>query len=83
MSDYQFASEYRRQNDLPLQIAEAAREWRLAALDYDKALEEWHAETDPQKKEVLWEPLKMYEKIRDGALAKVAMLADRYDREAP
>ena len=82
MSDYQFASELRRQSDLPLQIAEAAKEWRLAALDYDQALEEWHAEADPEKKEALWEPLKQYELIRDGALAKVSMLADRYIVEA-
>ena len=82
MSDYRFASEHRWQNDLPLQIAEAAKEWRLAALDYDRALEEWHAEADPQKKEALWEPLKQFEMIRDGALAKVSMLADRYISEA-
>jgi hypothetical protein len=82
MSDYRFASEHRRQNDLPLQIAEAAKEWRLAALDYDRTLEEWNAEADPQKKDALWEPLQQYEKIRDGALAKVAMLADRYISEA-
>src|SRR5215211_599948 len=47
MSDYQFASEYSRQNNLPLQIAEAAKEWRLAALDYDRTLEDWNAEADP------------------------------------
>ena len=82
MSDYHFASELRRQTDLPLQIAEAAKEWRLAALDYDNALEGWHAEADPRKKEALWEPLKQYEMIRDGALAKVSMLADRYIGEA-
>ena len=82
MSDYQFASEYRRQHDLPLQIAEAAKEWRLAALDYDKTLEEWNAEADPQKKAALWERLQQYEMIRDGAQAKVAMLADRYIGEA-
>ena len=81
-SDYQFASDYRRQNDLPLQIAEAAKEWRLAALDYDQTLEEWHAEADPQKKGALWDQLKQYELIRDGAQAKVAMLADRYIGEA-
>jgi hypothetical protein len=82
MSDYQFASEQRWRNDLTLQIAEAVKEWRLAALDYDKALEEWHTEADPEKKETLWEPLKMYEMIRDGALAKMSMLADRYIGEA-
>ena len=82
MSEYRFASEHRRQNDLPLQIAEAAKEWRLAALDYDKTLEEWNAEADPQKKDTLWEQLQQYEKIRDGAQAKVAMLADRYIGEA-
>jgi hypothetical protein len=82
MSDYQFASELRRHGDLPLQIAEAVKEWRLAALAYEQALEEWHAEADPQRKEALWEPLKQYEMIRDGASAKVAMLADRYISEA-
>ena len=82
MSDYQFASEYRRQNDLPLQNAEAAKEWRLAALDYDQTLEEWNAEADPQKKDALWERLQQYEMIRDGAQAKVSMLADRYIGEA-
>ena len=82
MSDYQFASEYRRQHDLPLQIAEAAKEWRLAALDYDRTLEDWNAEADPQKKDALWERLQQYEMIRDGAQAKVAMLADRYISEA-
>ena len=82
MSEYQFASEYRRQHDLPLQIAEAAKEWRLAALDYDKTLEDWNAEADPQKKDALWERLQQYELIRDGAQAKVAMLADRYISEA-
>ena len=82
MSDYQFASEYRRHNDLPLQIAEAAKEWRLAALDYDKTLEEWNAEADPQKKAALWERLQQYEMIRDGAQAKVELLADRYISEA-
>jgi hypothetical protein len=82
MSDYQFASEYSRQHALPLQIAEAAKEWRLAALDYDKTLEDWNAEADPQKKDVLWERLQQYEMIRDGAQAKVAMLADRYISEA-
>ena len=82
MSDYQFASEQRRQNDLPLQIAEAVKEWRLAALDYEKVSDEWHAEADPQKKDALWEQTTMREMIRDGALAKVAMLADRYISEA-
>jgi hypothetical protein len=82
MSEYRFASEHRRQNDLPLQIAEAAKAWRLAALDYDKTLEEWHAEADPQKKGELWDQLQQYELIRDGAQAKVAMLADRYVSEA-
>ena len=82
MSDYRFAPGHRRQNDLPLQIAEAAKEWRLAALDYDRTLEEWNAEADPQKKDTLWEQLRQYELIRDGAQAKVAMLADRYLSEA-
>lgn len=70
--------EGRGQNDLPLQLAEAAKEWRLAALDYDKTLEEWHAEADPQKKGELWDRLQQYELSRGGAQAKVAMLADRY-----
>lgn len=82
MSDYQFASEFRLQHDLPLQIAEAAKEWRLAALEYDKLLEEWNAEADPPKKDSLWERLQQYELIRDGAQAKVAMLADRFISEA-
>jgi hypothetical protein len=82
MSDYRFASEQRLQDDLPLQIAEAVKEWRLAALDYEKTSDAWHAETDPQKKDTLWEQTTMREMIRDGALAKVAMLADRYIGEA-
>ena len=82
MSIYHLFSNYRRQKGLPLQIAEAAKEWRLAALDYNKTLKEWDAETDPQKKEAVWEQTKQYEMIRDGALAKVAMLADRYISEA-
>lgn len=82
MPDYRFASEYQRQNDLPLQIAEAAKEWRLASLDHDKMIDEWNAEADPQKKDALLDQMKMYEMIRDGALAKVALLADRYISEA-
>ena len=82
MSDYHFASEQRWQNDLPLQIAEAVKEWRLAALDYEKTSDEWHAEADPQKKEALWDQTTQREKIRDGALAKVEMLADRYIGQA-
>lgn len=81
MSEYQFASEYRRQHDLPLQIAEAAKEWRLAALDYDKTLEAWNAEADSPKKDALWEQVQQYEMIRDGAQAKVALLTDRYINE--
>jgi hypothetical protein len=81
MSDYQFASEQRWQNDLFMQIVDAVKEWRLAALDHEKMSDEWHAEADPVKKEALWDQTTMREVIRDGALAKMAMLADRYISE--
>ena len=73
-----FDSQYAQRNELVLQIAEAVKSWRMSALNYEKVLSQWHLETDLQEKQRLWEQLRLCEKIRDGDLAQVQLLADRY-----
>lgn len=68
-------------NDLPFKIAEAVKEWRISSLEFDRLLAEWHAETDEIKKEILWKEYQLSQKISEGNLAQVQLLADRYIKE--
>jgi hypothetical protein len=68
-------------NDLFFQIAEAVKEWRISTLEYDRLLAEWHNETDEHRKEVLWKEYNLSQKINEGNLAQVQLLADRYIKE--
>lgn len=67
-----------QKSDLVLQIAEAVKSWRISALDYEKILSQWHTKIDLEEKQKLWEQVSLCEKIRDGDLAQVQLLADRY-----
>ena len=63
------------------EIAEAVKEWHLSALEYERLLARWHAETDEQQKQILWEKYNLCGKVRDGNLAQLQLLADRYISE--
>lgn len=67
--------------DLYFQIAEAVKDWRGSSLEYERLLAEWHGETDESKKEILWKEYSLIEKINEGNLARVQLLADRYIKE--
>lgn len=77
----QFGHDSKPKNDLTFQIAEAVKEWRISSLEFDRLLAEWHNETDEDRKEILWKEYGLSEKIRDGNLAQVQLLADRYIKE--
>lgn len=77
----QFGFDSKPKNDLAYQIAEAVRQWRISSLEFDRLLSQWHAETDEHRKETLWKEYVLSEKIRDGNLAQVQLLADRYIKE--
>ena len=72
---------YDQRTKLSLQIAEAVKSWRVSELEYDKILAQWHAETNLEQKEIFWAQVSLCGKIRDGDLAQVQLLADRYIRE--
>ena len=77
----QFGFDSTPKNDLPLQIAEAAKEWRISSLEFDRLLAEWHNETDEQRKEILWKEYSLIQKISEGNLAQLQLLADRYIKQ--
>ena len=81
MQQNKFGFDFPNRNDLMFQIAEAAKEWRISALEYDRLLAQWHTETDEHIKETLWKQYNLCEKIRDGNMAQLQLLADRYINE--
>lgn len=77
----QFGFDSRPKNDITDKIAEAVKEWRISSLEYDRLLAEWHAETDEHRKEILWKEYSLIQKISEGNLARLQLLADRYIKE--
>jgi hypothetical protein len=67
--------------DLLKKIAEAVKEWRISSLEYDRLLAEWHTEPDENRKEILWKEYNLIQKISEGDLAQLQLLADRYINE--
>lgn len=76
-----FGFDFPQKNDLPYKIAEAVKDWRISSLEFDRLLTEWHNETDEHRKEILWKEYKLSEKINEGNLAQIQLLADRYIKE--
>lgn len=81
MQQNKFGFDYPNKNDLTYKIAEAVKEWRTSSLEFDRLLAEWHAETDEARKEILWKEYTLIQKISEGNLAQLQLLADRYINE--
>jgi hypothetical protein len=50
--------------------------WREARRDYDRVQSEWAEIRETARGDELYQKLQRYEQIRDGALARLELLAD-------
>jgi hypothetical protein len=83
VSNYQFASEHAKRVDLSRQIADAAVAWQCAEREMEIASALWHTSragggTDDRE---LFTAYQLREKVRDGALAHLALVTQVYVRE--
>ena len=76
--EYRFAGEIAQESELLYQMGEGAAEWRRTELAYEKALNAWHTEADPDSKAMLWVELQTAEAVFKGAESKLRLLADRH-----
>ena len=76
MMGYKFLGDADKEQELNAQIIEAMVAWREARRDYDKAQSEWAEVRETVRGDELYQKLQRYEQIRDGALARLELLAD-------